>query len=138
MGVLYNKNNNIIYEGEFAFGKIEGIGKAYNDEDYYIGQFANSNLNGKGIIYNLDDTIKFEGTFENGKCKEGRFNYSDGSYYIGEFMNDYKHELNMMDIIIKVNMVEKDYYILVIIVNIMVNLLKVHLMGKDIILKMIY
>ena len=91
MGVLYNKNNNIIYEGEFAFGKIEGIGKAYNDEDYYIGQFANSNLNGKGIIYNLDDTIKFEGTFENGKCKEGRFNYSDGSYYIGEFMNDYKH-----------------------------------------------
>ena len=49
-GILYNKNGNIKYEGDFFIGKYEGKGKLYSESGkYYIGQFQNGQKNGKGI-----------------------------------------------------------------------------------------
>ena len=42
IGVIYDKNDNIIYDGDFVNDKYEGIG-IYNYEDgkYYLGQWLN-------------------------------------------------------------------------------------------------
>ena len=58
--MLYYKNLNIKYEGDFLNGKFEGNGKFYDEsgEYYYIGQFKNSVKHGKGIIYTEDGDVK--------------------------------------------------------------------------------
>ena len=59
-GQLCFKNGNIIYDGEWVDGKIEGYGTHYyGDGTYYIGQFKNNDKNGKGKLYNKN-IIKME------------------------------------------------------------------------------
>ena len=61
-GIQYNKNGNIIYEGDFVNGKAEGKGKwIYENGSYYIGQFKNNLTNGKGIQYDKNGKIIYEG-----------------------------------------------------------------------------
>ena len=66
-GIQYNKNGNIIYEGDFVNDKAEGKGKwIYENGSYYIGQFKNNLTNGKGIEYDKNGNIRYEGDFVNG------------------------------------------------------------------------
>ena len=61
-GILYNKNGNILYEGEYVNGNREGKGKLiFEDDAYYIGQFKDNLQNGKGIEYYKNGNIKYEG-----------------------------------------------------------------------------
>ena len=47
-----------IFEGEFLNDNFLGNGKFINEDgEYYIGQFFNSFLYGKGIVYYKDGTI---------------------------------------------------------------------------------
>ena len=67
-GILYYKNGNILYEGEFVNGKREGQGK-YFDEfgTYYDGQWKNNLKNGQGKICLPNGIIIYEGNFMNNK-----------------------------------------------------------------------
>ena len=73
-GTLYNKNGNIIYEGDWINNKKEGNGKwIFEDGKYYIGQFKDNLINGKGTLYNKNGNIIYEGDWINDK-KEGNGN----------------------------------------------------------------
>ena len=70
-GILYGKEDNIIYNGYFKNGKYEGFGrlyKKYNDKHQlkYIGYFKNNKYNGIGILYS-NGQIKYEGIFLDGE-----------------------------------------------------------------------
>jgi len=92
-GIEYDKNENIIYNGEFVNDKYEGEGKyIYENGEYYIGQFKNGLENGKGIKYYMNGNIKYDGDMVNGKAEgDGKYIYENGEYYIGQFKNDLKH-----------------------------------------------
>ena len=47
---------------------MEGNGKIiYEDGDYFIGQFKNGLIHGKGTMYDSNGNIKYEGNWINGK-----------------------------------------------------------------------
>ena len=51
-GIIYYKNEDIKYEGDFINNKYEGNGKYIHENgNYYIGEFKNGLRHGKGIIY---------------------------------------------------------------------------------------
>ena len=67
-GIMYYKNGNIKYDGEFINGKCEGTGKyVWEDGEYYLGQWKNGLKHGKGILYYKDGSIKYDGGFINDK-----------------------------------------------------------------------
>ena len=92
-GKEVDKNDNIIYEGNFAVDKYEGKGKKiYESGNYTIGEFKDGLRNGKGIHYYKNGDIKYEGDFVNDTFEgEGKYIYEDKSYYIGEWKNGAKH-----------------------------------------------
>ena len=92
-GILYNKNKDMKYIGEFIDGKYGGKGKLiYDNGNYYIGQFINGIRHGKGIMYNNKNEIIFDGTFILGKPEgQGKYVNEDGGYYIGNFKNGLSH-----------------------------------------------
>ena len=92
-GTLYNKNDKIIYKGDFAKNKKNGKGRMnYEDGTYYIGEFLNNVEHGEGKIFNNDNKIIYEGDFKNGeKNGNGKFYFKDGSYYKGEFLSGVFH-----------------------------------------------
>ena len=68
-GKIYNKNGNIIYDGDFVNGLFEGDGKfIYENGEYYIGQWLNGKKHGKG-----------------------KYIWENGNYYIGQFLNGKRH-----------------------------------------------
>lgn len=84
------------YEGEINKNqKREGFGKyAYENGEYYKGQWLNDQKNGIGIEYNESSKkikIIYEGTFINNKYNKGILHYEDGKKYIGQFKNDKKN-----------------------------------------------
>ena len=107
---VLDKNNKLIYEGEFVDYTLEGYGKQiYPNEFYYIGYFKNGEKNGEGILFDKYDNIIYEGEFKNNKMNgkgilynnneikyegnfvdnefdgNGKLIKENGSYYIGEF-----------------------------------------------------
>ena len=92
-GILYNKNDNMIYDGEILNGKDEGnVKHIYKNGDYYIGQWLNGNRHGKGILYDKNNNIIYDGEFVDDKFEgNGKLIYNDGGYYIGQWLNDKEH-----------------------------------------------
>ena len=67
-GTLYNKNGNIIYEGDWINNKKEGNGKWIDGcGNYYIGQFKDNLRNGKGKVYLPNGIMIYDGIFINDK-----------------------------------------------------------------------
>ena len=107
-GKVYNKNNVLIYEGDFINGIKEGIGNMnLGDDKYYYGYFKNGKFNGKGILYKkLNETVYVDQPIEkeifcieNEKRMKKKFNnitiinggkfkkYDVMKIYEGEFIN---------------------------------------------------
>jgi antitoxin component YwqK of YwqJK toxin-antitoxin module len=94
-GFIYDKNGNVIYEGQFKNQKQEGQGKQYynvNNEKTigYEGQYKNGKKDGLGKWYmdtqynfigvQLDfktNSLFFEGTFKDDIARFGSFYYED-------------------------------------------------------------
>ena len=94
-GIIYDKDGNEIYKGEFVNDKKEGKGIYYFDHDgenefYYDGEFKNDLANGEGMIYsNKQKRRIFEGYFINGSMEGmGKVYYSNGDFEICEFKNN--------------------------------------------------
>ena len=57
-----------MYEGDFVNGKYEGHGKFYFDTGiYYIGEWKNNIMHGKGKLYDKEGQIMEEGIWNNGE-----------------------------------------------------------------------
>ena len=65
-GAIINKDNEVIYKGEFKNGKKSGIGKMIIKKDVYEGEFRNDLFDGKGVYY-YSNGNKWEGKFRKGK-----------------------------------------------------------------------
>ena len=87
-GKYYSKDNKLIYEGNFAFGKYNGIGKeiiSEKDNFYYEGNYENGLMQGKGKLF-FKNKVMYEGEFEKGNYVEnGKIIKVNGQYYIGQF-----------------------------------------------------
>ena len=91
-GIIFNKDGNIIYDGDFVNDKKEGIGKRIYKDGYYIGPWLKDKRQGKGIIFYKDGSIKYEGDFAKDKIEgNGKYVFENGNYYIGQFLNNRLH-----------------------------------------------
>lgn len=80
------------YEGDFEKTKFEGKGKVFdkNNQLIYEGGFREDEKHGFGIEY-LSNGV-YTGNFENGKKNGfGEFKWKDGSKYYGEWKEDKQH-----------------------------------------------
>ena len=69
-GILYNKYNKLIFEGNFFGSKKNGYGCIYSENgEYYEGNFVNDKIEGYGI-YHFINGDTWEGIFKN-KMKNG-------------------------------------------------------------------
>ena len=76
------------YEGTFLNGMRDGMGKFYQEEHVYEGEWKSDMAFGKGLLL-LSDGAKYEGYFKDGRFNGlGTYYYSDGSRYEGFFVND--------------------------------------------------
>ena len=65
-GILYYKNGNIKYDGEFVDDEFEGNGKYYYENgEYYVGNWYKGSKGGKGKMYYKNRNIKCY--YENGE-----------------------------------------------------------------------
>ena len=89
-GIIYDKNNNISYEGDFVNGKKEGKGKFFHKSKnfYYIGEFKNDKRHGKGTLYYKNNNIHYEGDFVDGKKHGKGIEYDENGIigYKGDFI----------------------------------------------------
>ena len=84
-GNLYDRNDNIKYEGDFIKDRFEGIGKyIYEEGEYFFGKWLNGLKHGTGTIYYKNGKIKFDGNYINDKREGyGEYFWEDGEYYKG-------------------------------------------------------
>jgi hypothetical protein len=80
-GKVFDKKNNLLYDGEYKKGIKEGNGIYYYPTgEKYEGRFVNGLKDGKGIFY-WKDGSKWEGYFKNDEMHgEGIFYNEDTSY----------------------------------------------------------
>ena len=89
-GVIYNKDNNKLYSGDFKNGKREGKGEIYYaDNEKYVGSFINNKREGIGIYY-FSNGSSWQGNFKNDmKDGVGLFTKKDGGKLYVEFDKDH-------------------------------------------------
>ena len=92
-GKKYNKNGNVLYEGDFINGQFEGKGKyIYDNGDYYEGQYKKGLQNGEGTLYYKNGDIMAQGNFTNDMLEgNGKYFFENGSYYEGEWKKGMRH-----------------------------------------------
>ena len=111
-GKLFSKKGELLFEGEFGYGYLNGKGKKYyylnedntnnNDKDLileYEGEFYNRKKEGKGKQYSEDGKTIFEGIFSNDKPFEGKeITYDENGKITGEknIKYGYSHGLAWM------------------------------------------
>ena len=98
-GSIYDKNNDLVYDGEFHQGQINGVGTSYynNGNKEYDGQWKDSMSNGFGISFYEDGSIEYQGYWKN-DMKHGKgISFYENGYkeYNGCWANDYKNGLGV-------------------------------------------
>ena len=71
-GKVYDKLNNLTYDGEYLHCERNGKGKeinSYNDNLIFEGEYLNGKRNGKGKEYYDNGKLEFEGEYLNGERK---------------------------------------------------------------------
>ena len=89
-GILFDKNNKLIFQGNYYRSKKYGKGVFYiREKEYYEGEFFEDKMEGKGI-YHYENGDTWEGYFKN-NYKNGvgiMTYYNNGEIYLYEFEND--------------------------------------------------
>ncbi len=82
-GKVFDRKNNLLYEGEYKKGLKDGNGVYYYPSgEKYEGKFTNGVKEGKGIFY-WKDGSRWEGYFKNDEMNgEGIFYNGDESYSV--------------------------------------------------------
>jgi len=91
-GILYYKNGNIKYEGDFKNNMPDGNGKyIWEDGSYYIGPWVKGLKHGKGKLYYANNNIKYDGNYNLDLFDGyGKYIAENGEYYIGQWSNGLK------------------------------------------------
>lgn len=87
-GTIYDKEYNIIFQGEYEGGKRNGNGELkFVNGDKYNGMFKDDNREGKGIYY-WKDGSRWEGTFKDNVMNGvGMYYGNDGDNYEANYEN---------------------------------------------------
>ena len=88
-GILIDKNNRKIFEGNFYSNKKNGFGRFYyNNIEYYEGDFINDKIEGNGA-YHFSNGDIWEGTFKNRKKNGvGILLRVNGEIFLTEYENN--------------------------------------------------
>ena len=88
-GVIFDKNNNLIFNGNYYHGKKYGKGKfIIKDNEYYEGEFFDDKMEGKGT-YHYNNGDIWEGNFSNNqKNGIGILTLQNGDSYLVKFEKD--------------------------------------------------
>ena len=85
-GKKFNKDNKLIYSGNFIKGAYEGIGHlSLGNDNYYYGNFKKGRYNGKGILYHKYKNIV--AYLENPVDDEANFYFKNENQMISKFNN---------------------------------------------------
>lgn len=100
-GTLYDRDKNMVYQGEFVDNKYCGQGTSYfpGGAVTYTGDFADNLYNGKGTLYRPNGSMEYQGEFSRG-LKHGTGNlYNDSStlVFTGSFSQDHIVFSNLLD-----------------------------------------
>lgn len=101
LGKLYNNNTKkLVYEGQFKYGRKDGLGLEYNYEPgacyYKNGLWKYGNLF-YGSSYNKNNVKTFEGKWENNVIKEGKaFDEYGILEFEGKFQNYYNNNKDLL------------------------------------------
>lgn len=88
IGLLYDCNGKLIYNGNWGNGLFNGEGELTTSTEKYKGGFINGKKHGKGSFENLIDSNKYVGDYSFGLANgSGVYYYKDGSRYVGDFKN---------------------------------------------------
>ena len=115
-GILKYNNGEIIYEGNWKNGNLEGNGKMifkdkkvyngnfengeingkgemiFDNGIYYKGDFINGKFNGNGLLKNINNQWEYNGNFQNDKFNgKGKFIFNNGDSYEGNYLNNEKN-----------------------------------------------
>jgi len=77
----------VVYEGSWAFGQAEGLGKlTYPSGQYLKGNFMYNKLNGYDEVHNTENGYEYWGNWENDQqMGQGREEWNGGSSYEGNY-----------------------------------------------------
>lgn len=90
-GVWKNLEDN--YDGEWKFGKIDGVGSYLHGRDKYTGSFRNNLKHGHGVE-NFANGDVYSGQYSNGKPEgQGTYIWANGAEYRGK-RTDSRRELS--------------------------------------------
>ena len=91
-GIRFQKNNNLLYKGDFINNLREGEGIEKGNGGKYEGNYEKDKRSGKGKIY-FDSGDYYEGDFSDNKFNgNGHFIWKkNGHEYIGEYLNGIIH-----------------------------------------------
>ena len=94
-GKLYDKNNNLIFQGNFQNDLYNGFGKLnFDNGDRYEGLFKDNVLSGKGIYY-FNNGDFWDGYFNEGRLHgKGIYTNKDGRKSEIEFINNREVDIN--------------------------------------------
>ncbi|MEH7250486.1 hypothetical protein V7114_27410, partial [Neobacillus niacini] len=98
---IFNKKNELMYEGEVLLNLPHGMGKLYNPEskkliydgEFHSGFFHTKHPKDKSTLYYEDGTILYKGCFKNGKYEGvGQLYYNNQNvHYEGDFLDGQFH-----------------------------------------------
>jgi len=88
-GSLWNRNNELIYEGSWMMNRKWGVGKEYCLEHGYVyeGKWRWGKKDGKGVMTWTKNDLRFVGEWKKGRMRNGRFSYGGKKLSMDKFVS---------------------------------------------------
>ena len=88
-GILYDKNGDVIYDGQWQDNKFHGKGtRLFSNGEKYVGEYVAGKMHGHGT-YTFPGKWEYTGDFRNSRrTGQGTCVYADGTKYVGEFKDN--------------------------------------------------
>lgn len=103
---LYDKDLNLIFQGDFSNGLPEGYGTVFNPDGtiYYTGDFKQGKFNGYGTLNDDSGNLIYTGDFSNGLFNGYGVLYNNnkilynGDFFYGKYIDTEKSFINLQNL----------------------------------------